>query len=204
MVCKRAGLLGMNTTKNCFMKHPAFYVPVFVAVALFHCSCVESHHAIFSEAAFASSLRLGSGDLQGKAFLTLRNGDRQIASRTAVVTLMPSNGYTDEIANQHFGNRVKFGPPDPRLAKYIRTTHPDQDGNFAFTNLAPGDYWLSCRLYWNDEVPTVDDNGSSATDHVRTSQYLYGLFHVQNGQKSTVTEWRQGDPKHILQYTDRL
>jgi len=90
-------------------------------VALFHCSCVQSQHALFSEAAFAPSLRSGSGDLQGKAFLILRNGARKIASSTAVVKLMPSNAYTDEIANLHFGNRVKFERPDPRLAKYIRT-----------------------------------------------------------------------------------
>ena len=177
------------------MKRPAFHIAAALAVALFQCSCVQPHHAAFSEAAFAPFLRSGTGILKGKAILILKDGSTWTASSNAVVKLMPANAYTDEIADQHFGNRVTFEPPDPRFAKYVRKIHTDDQGNFAFTHLAPGDYWLSCRLYWTDTVDTTDANDEPTTEEIQTSQFIYGLFTIRNGVTSTVTEWRQGYSK---------
>src|ERR1700761_8416808 len=90
--------------------------------------CVQARKVPFEESAFVPYARSGSATIKGTAFTILRdNKHERVAGSRAMIKLVPANAYTDEIVNRHYYDRVKLEQADPRYAKYVRRTHPDDD-----------------------------------------------------------------------------
>lgn len=93
----------------------------------------------------------GTSVISGQAFLKTRGGDVKYGAGN-IVSINPVTSYSTEwyeivcIKQQHLSSY------DPRVAKYLRQTVGDGSGNFRFSNLPEGEYYLMCEIAW--EVPT--------------------------------------------------
>ena len=151
-----------------------------------------SRHATFNEAEFAASRGSGSGVVRGQAFLGNVDGSTLQASNTKV-ELFPVTSYTTETIQRKYANGVYLAPPDPRYAKYVRTTTTDGNGNFRFANLPPGQYYVGFK-YSVTAMESVGDDGDTQPElHYRR---LYAQVAANNGRTATVGEW-SGGPERV-------
>ena len=92
--------------------------------------------------------------LVGRTFIYDRiNGGERSGSYVDVV-LNPlsemSTQWFDEVCR---GGRVLKGKPDPRYAARAYASKTNSFGQYAFTNVPSGEYYLTTRLYWMDTKP---------------------------------------------------
>jgi hypothetical protein len=155
--------------------------------------CVQARKVTFDESAFVPYGHFGSATIKGTAFTVLRdNKHEQVAVSKAVVKLVPANAYTDEIVTRRYFNRVKLEQADPRYAKYVRRTHPDDDGHFVFSNLPAGSYYVSCHLHWSVPDSYTDADGITQETTAAEDQWVYSKVSVAGGQTVDVEDWVQG------------
>ena len=88
-----------------------------------------------------------------------------------------------EIGQQIVGGEL-LGPIDPRLAAYRRTTVADGNGNFEFKQLPPGEYYVSCGIYW--EYLDAGYAASGYAVRMPTGGIAYGTVRVANGEIAKV------------------
>lgn len=99
----------------------------------------------------------GSGEISGQAFMRQQGGG-VVTCAGEEVALMPATAYQQERMAIIFGNTqggvrtsgVGNVPParDPRAKKLERTTICDAEGDFVFSGLAAGDYYVGTRVQW--------------------------------------------------------
>ena len=110
--------------------------------------CVVQQSVSFNDGDFQGFKGSGLATITGHAFLTTREGN-VISGAGRAVELTPSTPYTKErFAIARSGRSAS--PPDERLAQYVRTTVADYRGDFAFRDIPPGEYLLSCWITWLD------------------------------------------------------
>src|SRR5688572_6996514 len=118
-------------------------------------SCVavkpQPRLASFVDAEYAPYAQPGTGSIDGQAFLKTRSGDVKFGAGCEV-SMNPVTSYSTEWYERLVIGYVHLEPPDPRSNPFNRKTIADGSGNFLFEGLAPGDYYLSCRITW--EVPS--------------------------------------------------
>ena len=75
------------------------------------------------------------------------------------------------------GTLLRITGIDPRWNEHIKSTVADGNGNFELLNIAPGDYFLECAIYWN-----------YATQYGmrRTGGTVYKKIEVHDGEKLKV------------------
>lgn len=108
-----------------------------------------------AEAAYAA--RSGSSKLTGQAFMRQMGGGVVTCAGEEVV-LMPVTKYHTEVVTKTFGSPSggKIGVlqtpqvegTDSRAGQYTKKTVCDAQGNFSFTGLTPGDYYVMSRVLW--------------------------------------------------------
>ncbi len=86
--------------------------------------------------------------LVGQAFLKTRGGDVKFGAGSTVY-LYPAVEYSNEINNIPWFKDVKGR--DPEWSKYVRSTMADGNGNFEFSDIGSGTYYVETRVTW--EVP---------------------------------------------------
>lgn len=137
-----------------------FVVTLFLAA----CSSSPRHSHIdhggrkeVSRAAFnPSDIKQGSGysQLVGRAYISDYKSYGERTGALIDVILNPvsttSTQWFDEVCRK--GN-VLTGPVDQNYRSKIRTVKTNQYGQFVFTDVPPGDYYLSARMYWLDTQP---------------------------------------------------
>lgn len=103
-----------------------------------------------TEAEYAPYLAGGSGAVSGQAYIT-QQGGAKVTAAGKKVTLDPSTTVGKEWWNKmpafwspHYGKV----PPSPNFAKARKTTTTDREGNFTFSNLAPGKYYIRTLVTW--------------------------------------------------------
>jgi len=154
--------------------------------------CAQDRQVPFDETAFAPYTHSGSATIKGTAFTVLRNGNERTAVSNAVIKLVPANAYTEELVTRRYYNRVKLKPADPQYAKYVRRTHPDDDGHFIFRNLPAGSYYVSAHLHWSVPSTYTDGDGNIQDTTSDEDQWIYKKVTVGNGQTADVEDWIQG------------
>ena len=107
--------------------------------------------APFNETEYAPFAQAGSATITGQAFLKTRGGDVKLGAGDTVY-LNPVTTYSIEWFNVNAISQLPITEGDPRAAKYHKQTVADGSGHFKFSNLAPGEYFLTCTITW--EVPT--------------------------------------------------
>jgi hypothetical protein len=165
-----------------------------VPAALFFAACAPQPRKVpFDETAFVPYGRSGSATIKGTAFTVMRdNKHERVAGNNAVVKLVPANAYTEEIVERRYYNRVKLEQADPRYDKYVRRTHPDDDGHFIFTRLPAGEYYVSCHLRWSYDSTFTDADNNIQNTTVPVDQWIYQRVAVKSGQTADVEDWVQG------------
>ena len=103
---------------------------------------------------------VGSGIIEGQAFLRTRGGEVRTAAGSEVI-LIPSVGCVLDWwakAGKVWSNR-NFLPNDPSFRARIRRTIADGDGRFRFDGLPAGPYIVRSQVTW--EVPGLYGAGST-------------------------------------------
>ena len=119
-------------------------------VAVAGCLLPAEPTVAFNNADFQNFKGPGTAAIKGHAFLTIYNDNVVLASGDEV-DLTPATPYTKQRFSMAQSGRT-VASPDPGLARYIRTTVADDEGNFMFRNVPPGEYILACTITW--EVPS--------------------------------------------------
>jgi hypothetical protein len=171
------------------MKYPALHLPALCAAALLLGSCASAHRVEFKESDFANFAVTGSGTVRGKAFRIRSDSSTVVETGGTVVRLIPANAYTNEIVERKYTNREWLTRADARLAKYVREVETDDHGHFAFTQVPPGNYYVSCHVQWTE--PAKGDR-TLVEAEARGDEWLSNPVVVKNGEVATVTGWAQG------------
>lgn len=141
------------------------------------CATAPSHNkthqmiTAFNESEFLPYAAYGSGTIQGQAFLKTRGGDVRYGAGNTV-SLIPVNAYSKEVWQASLLGEVAV--KDPRWIKYVRECVADGSGNFEFTKIPAGEYYLECPIFW--EVP--GPNGLFRSGAVVKSQIRIGDMEV--------------------------
>lgn len=103
-----------------------------------------------------SDIKQGSdyAQLVGRAYISDYKSYGERTGALLDVILNPVSGtstqWFQEVCRR--GN-VLTGPVDERYRSKIRTVKTNQYGQFVFTNVPRGEYYLSARMYWLDTQP---------------------------------------------------
>ncbi len=159
------------------------------AVLLSSCA---AHQVPFNEADFVRSGKAGYGDVAGQVFRTDVKNEIWLQTHGLTVKLMPANAYTDEIVRRKYTNREWLARADARIQKYVRRVRTDANGNFLFTRVPVGDYYVASHYKWNYPTQSTDSEGNSIQVMADDDQWLFARAHVQSGHTTTVVGWDQG------------
>ena len=184
------------------MKHSVWTFALFAVAAVSFSSCVVSRQVPFNEADFARTTGTGSGSVTGHASVTFSWLDwtgTQTTTRTAdneTVVLFPVNAYTTELIQRKYMAGVNLADGDPRYLKYLRSTPTDDQGNFAFHQIPPGEYYVGSIVNWNSHYWSNDSEGILQKYTIRRNMLICSRVSVSNGQTTRVTRWIQGKRKN--------
>lgn len=112
--------------------------------------------APFNELEFSAYDYSGKATISGQAFLKTRGGDIKYGAGN-IVSLTPATAFVREAASlanrsSDDNNTILASTPSttvPTLKMYMRQTTADGNGNFSFTGLTPGDYYIECGIFWS-------------------------------------------------------
>lgn len=101
----------------------------------------------FNEAEYAALPKTGDKVVSGAVFLVDQLEEKQVGAQSEI-TLEPVTSYSTQwFEASYLGNRT-LAAPDQRYNQYVRKTKADQEGNFTFEQVAPGEYYLSGLVKW--------------------------------------------------------
>ena len=133
---------------------------VFACSLFFGCAPIEVATPFDTkEVSFVT--RAGSAVVDGQAFLRQRGGG-VVTCAGSGVALIPAGGYATEYFTKAFGRREGgiagplTGAPStvsPDFTKYVLKSQCDAGGNFAFSRVPAGEYYIMSQVTW-----TVGDN----------------------------------------------
>lgn len=94
----------------------------------------------------------GTGVVQGQAFLR-QNGGGVVTCAGQEVNLTPVTKYTEQSYSVYLSGEGRYQKPilshhDPRFYRYIKSTTGDVNGEFEFTDLPAGDYYIQAVVEW--------------------------------------------------------
>lgn len=101
----------------------------------------------FIESEYNYINKSGTATIAGQAFVKTLDGNVKKAAGNTVL-LYPVTDYTTEIIDIARFDRVQPGNLNTKLLQYTRQTTADADGNFQFSNLPAGSFYISCPIYW--------------------------------------------------------
>ncbi len=107
-----------------------------------------------SEAEFI--LTDGTATIDGQSFLR-QSGGGVVTCAGSPVTLLPKTKYSDERVQHLYGNMLsgihyglfpKFVPNSSDYYRLTRTAQCDAQGNFEFSNVPAGKFYIGARVEW--------------------------------------------------------
>jgi hypothetical protein len=137
-----------------------------------------THHVPFTEADYLPYLEAGTGVITGEALVMLKGGEVRKGAED-MVFLIPATPYTKEWFSQRVVGEKIIEGGDPRALRATRSTTTDRLGRFTFTNLPPGDYFLTCEITW--DVPSINVRSLEVKRGIR-SVLAYGRASVGDGE----------------------
>jgi hypothetical protein len=182
--------------------HTALRMAILAALMLPLSSCASSRHVAFEERDFQRASGSGSGKVTGQLKTSLASlvgtgrKDPTLVGAIADIVLMPANGYTDEVIEREYVKGEKM-PADPRFAQYVHTTRADGQGNFSFTQLPPGHFYVGSEVHWSSQYWRPDKEDNMQKMEVYHTLMVYAQVQVTNGETSTVTQWNSGYDKTV-------
>ncbi len=177
------------------------WFPLLAATAISLCSCEATLQTPLNEADFKSAMGAGSGAVTGQAFTvtTSDNWRGLLGGKKETnyplygdISLFPVNAYTTELIQKKYVEGARLAQGDPGFSRYIRTTQTDEQGNFRFTGVPSGDYYVGCAVSWDHYFDSNDDDGTPERTMTRYSVPIHARISVRNGQATKVAQWQQG------------
>lgn len=152
----------------------------FLTLALASCAVPQQERvAKYDSAEYARYAGNGSSRITGQAFAKTVGGDVKYAAGNTVwlypVTSMTTEWYQTAIKG---GKPMKTG--DQRMMQHSRSTVADGSGNFEFSGLPAGDYYVVTQVTWG--VPT----GMQFFPIEQTGSALHAKVHVSDGESKRV------------------
>jgi hypothetical protein len=126
----------------------------------------------FNEQDFIPYSKVGTASITGQVFLKTRGGDVKYGAGDTIF-MFPSTPYTREMqhfVNHEITNRVNIENVDKRWRNYIKKTTADGSGNFEFSKIPAGEYYLECSLFWEVPASCLGCNGLEETGDVLRKQ----------------------------------
>lgn len=118
----------------------------------------------------------GTGEITGQAFVQTRGGNPRTCAGNKV-GLFPQSAYGDERLTAIYGNAshgflpigsqgTKFTPDSDAYHKTMKETTCDAQGNFAFTHLPAGNYFIITGVAWSTRGGVSPDQGGGLMQSV--------------------------------------
>lgn len=101
----------------------------------------------FNESEYSARPKSGDKVVSGRIFLTDQLEETQVGAGSEVI-LEPVTSYSNQWFEVCYQNNRTLATPDQRYLQYVLKSTADKDGNFSFTKVAPGDYYLSGLIKW--------------------------------------------------------
>lgn len=98
-----------------------------------------------------ASEKMGTAIIKGQAFLKTKGGDVKLAAGNQI-ELNPVTSYSNQWYNIVYLNDEQLKDPDARVFDYIYKTQADAGGNFKFTKIPSGKYYLTTSIIW--QIPS--------------------------------------------------
>ena len=109
---------------------------------------VQPRRAAFVESEYLPYRSKGTGRIVGQVFMKTRSGDVKLGAGSAVY-LNPVTAHSTEWFEAMMSPMaVLLAPPDARAIEFSRTTMADAGGNFDFTDLPAGEYYVLSSVFW--------------------------------------------------------
>ena len=108
----------------------------------------------------------GSSKVKGQVFMKTRGGDVKVGAGNEVM-LNPVTSYSLQWYNASYKQGKPISQKDPRYDKYIFSTIADAQGNFEFTGIPGGEYFLVGSVTW--EAPTLGWQGGYIAKRIKIS-----------------------------------
>lgn len=108
----------------------------------------------------------GTGTVDGQVFMRTVGGDVKYGAGSQVV-LNPVTSYSEHWYRTIYEVRAPIQDNDPRQSAYIKTTQADGSGNFQFTDVPPGRYFVTSEVRW--QAPNqwgLSNQGGQITDRI--------------------------------------
>lgn len=131
------------------------------ACATMPATAVHTLTTPFSDADLAWSKGVGAASVTGQGFVQTRGGEPRTCAGNGVI-LVPDSAYMRERIAFLYGNtsrafnpnprKVDFTPSPPNVNDYVRQTTCDAQGNFTFTGLPSGKYYVVTHVMWTVPV----------------------------------------------------
>lgn len=105
----------------------------------------------FPVAEYSQLQKTGTGKVTGQVFLKTVGGEVKFGAGSDVY-LFPATSYSDFWYQTNYVSQLPIAPPDSRQMEYTKITQGDGNGNFEFTDVPPGRYYVSSKVMW--QAPT--------------------------------------------------
>lgn len=114
----------------------------------------------FDEEKAQSMIEPGPNTVSGSALIR-QDGGGIVTCAGNEVYLVPATAYAKERVSYLYANytkgykpymqamRIQFTPDEPAYRSLTKQTRCDAQGNFEFTDVANGDFYLSTHIVWN-------------------------------------------------------
>lgn len=120
----------------------------FAALAIAGCITTRPMVSTYNPSEYTKYHQAGTAEVKGQAFLKTQGGEVRYAAGNTV-SLIPATAYSEEVIS--YIQNYKFIRPegvDPRWKESFKDTTADGNGNFEFSNVSAGAYFLECPIYW--------------------------------------------------------
>lgn len=145
----------------------------FLTLALASCATPQERVAKYDPAEYARYAGSGTARISGQAFAKTVGGDVKYAAGNTVwlypVTSMTTEWYNTAIKG---GKPMKAG--DERMMQHSRSTVADGSGNFEFSGLPAGEYYVVTQVSWGVATGMqffpIESTGTALTAKVHVSE----------------------------------
>ncbi len=148
-----------------------FYITILVVMAYFVISCTSPQprqvieRVPYSAVEAAPYLTQGTATLTGKAYAIDVEGNKHYASGSRAVWLIPKTSMSDQWYDVMYLKRQDLTRANDKVYDLVRYTRPMSKGEFKFSNLPNGKYYLVAYIGWgvtvlaNSDIPYRQHGG---------------------------------------------
>lgn len=97
----------------------------------------------------------GNATVTGQAYIKTIDG-KVYYPKKEQARLNPVTSYSKQWYEVNYLSRQNIAKPDPRYLDYVYKTDFGEQGQFTFTNIPAGDYYISAPIFWFNEINMED------------------------------------------------